>query len=105
MRKTLVVDDMKSVYDRISSRNLMIEYDYAQNPNDAIKKINSGKYSFVITDYHLGGDFSSGGIDVARVAKENGLGVILMSTENHESEAKDIGVLFKFKKELIEDEN
>ena len=100
MTKTLIVDDMKEVYDKISKH--FGENGYAPTLNDAIKEINSGKYDKVITDYHLGDDAPQGGLEVARTARDRGLSVILMSRENHREEARKLDVDFKFKKELIE---
>ncbi|MFA4953110.1 MAG: response regulator [Candidatus Pacearchaeota archaeon] len=96
--RTLIVDDMKEVYDKIS-RNL--EGDYAPTLDEALKRINSGDYERVITDYHLGDESPQGGLEVAKAAKEKGLAVILMSRENHRDEARELGVDFKFKKELF----
>ena len=99
MGRTLIVDDMKIVYDKIS-RNL--EGDYAPTLSEALQKISSGEYDRVLTDYHLGEEAPQGGLEVARAAKEKGLVVMLMSRENHEDEAEKLGVKFKFKREVIE---
>ena len=89
MAKTLIVDDMKEVYDKISKN---LNGDYAPTLKEALEKINSGEYERIITDYHLGEESPFGGLEVARVAKKKGLLVILMSRENHEEEAKRLGV-------------
>ena len=49
----------------------------------------------------MGDEAPQGGLEVAKTAKEKGLAVILMSRENHEEEAKELGIEFKFKKELF----
>ena len=100
MERTLIVDDMREVYDKV--RGHFKENGYAQTLKEALRKVYSGEYDRVLTDYHLGDEAPEGGLEVARAAKEKGLPVILMSRENHEEEAKKLGIEFKFKREVIE---
>ncbi len=103
MIRTLIVDDMKEVYDRISN---YFEYSkHARSVEEALKEIASGNYDLVISDYHLGKKSPKGGLEIIRAAKDKGLAVILMSKENHKEEAEELGAIFMFKKELLGLEN
>lgn len=98
--RTLIVDDMEVVYNKISS---CFKYPtYANNVEKGLREIASGNYDLVISDYHLGDEFPKGGLEIIRAAKDKGLIRILMSTENHRKEAKELGAIFMFKKELFE---
>lgn len=99
MKKTLIVDDKKKVYDRISN---YFEYStYAGTVEEGLEEIASDNYDLVISDYHLGEGSPEGGLEIIRAAKDKGLKSILMSTENHRKEAEDLGIRFVFKKELF----
>lgn len=99
MKRTLIVDDQKEVYDKISN---YFEYStYAGTVEEGLEKIALDNYDLVISDYHLGEGSPKGGLEIIRAAKEKGLKSILMSTENHEKEAKELGAIFIFKKELF----
>lgn len=100
MKKILIVDDMREVYDKLKRK--FKDSDYASNSADALTKIKQRNYSKVITDYHLGEKEPEGGLKVLEEASKRGIESILMSTENHEEEALKYGFKFIFKKELIE---
>ncbi len=102
MNKTLIVDDMQVVYDRL--RTQFPNSDYSSNLPDALKRIETGDYNQVITDYHLGDNFPTGGLDVIRAAVKKGIETIIsMSSQNHEKEALEAGANeFHFKRELLE---
>lgn len=100
MNKILFVDDMKEVYDVLNNS----EIDYASNKTEAIEKINSGSYDLVISDYNLGNNYPKGGLDIVKAAKLKGIETILISRENHEREALEIGAdKFMFKKRFLEE--
>lgn len=103
MEKTLIVDDMKGVYDK-----LKVSYPesvYARNVADALRIIREGECNKVITDYHLGENSPKGGLDIVRESSRKGIECILMSTENHEEEALKCGATkFIFKKNLIKND-
>ena len=102
MERTLIVDDMREVYDKL--RGTYPESVYAQNVEDALRIIRAGECDKVLTDYHLGEDSPEGGLDIVREAFRMGIECILMSTENHEEAALKAGATkFVFKGELIED--
>lgn len=105
MKRILIVDDMKEVYEKIGPLlKGTYDSDYARNEKEASGMITTTEYDKVITDYHLGSDSPRGGLDVIRSAKDKGLRVILMSTENHEREALEAGAdKFIFKKHLFND--
>lgn len=98
MVRTLIVDDMLQVHDRFSK----CPVSHAYSLEEAVQKLNSESYDLVITDYHLGESSPRGGLDIARLSKEKGLPVILMSTENLIEEAIELNIPFVFKKELFE---
>lgn len=103
MKRTLIVDDMKEVYDKLQQN--FSNAIYSSNVADALKRIETGEYNLVITDYHIGEDSPAGGLDVARKASMKGIECILMSTENHEKEALKAGAnKFLFKKDLIKND-
>jgi len=104
-KRILVVDDMRKVYEKIEALlKGVYDSDYARNEKEALEMITTTEYDKVITDYHLGSDSPKGGLDVIRSAKDKGLQVILMSTENHEQEALETGAdKFIFKKRLFND--
>ena len=99
MARTLIVDDMPEVYDKV--RGHFDNPGYAQTLNKALEKINSGGYGRVLTDYHLGEEAPQGGLEVIRAARKRGLSVLLMSRENQEEEAEKLGIRFKFKREIM----
>jgi len=101
-KKILFIDDMKEVYDKVSSiLEKRYDVDYTQNEQEALNMIKTKNYDKIITDYHLGTYSPKGGLNIIRVAKDKGLSAILMSTENHEQEALEAGAdKFIFKKEL-----
>ena len=103
MGRTLIVDDRKEVYDKISDK--FENPTYAGTVKDGLRKLHSGKYDVIVTDYHLGDEFPRGGLEIIRAAENEGLIRILMSTENHEEEAKELGARFVFKKEIFESKN
>ena len=101
-KRILFVDDMKEVYE-ILKHDLERKYevDYAQTEEQALEMIRAKNYDEVLTDYHLGKNSPKGGLEVVKVAKEKGLEVTLMSTQNHRQEALELGAEFLFKKEVI----
>jgi len=99
MGRTLIVDDMKDVYDEISG--YFKNSTYAGSVEEGLKELASGNYDLVISDYHLGENSPRGGLEIIRAAKDKGLIRILMSTENHEKEAKELGAIFIFKKKML----
>ena len=101
MKKTLIVDDMKEVYEKLLEK--IGQADYSSNVMDALKKIREGAYTEIITDYHLGEKSAKGGLEILKAASTRGIeNIILMSTENHEEEALKFGATkFVFKKDLI----
>jgi DNA-binding response OmpR family regulator len=99
MGRTLIVDDMEEVYDEIS--HYFESPIYAKTMEEGLKEIASGNYDLVISDYHLGDEFPRGGLEIIKAAEKKGLKSILMSTENHEKEAEELGAKFMFKKELF----
>ena len=100
MGRTLIVDDMKEVYDRISGH--FKDPGYAKNVKGALEEIASGNYKLLISDCHLGEDSPKGGLEIIKAVKDEKLIRILMSKENHRKEAEDLGAIFMFKKELFE---
>jgi CheY-like chemotaxis protein len=103
MKRTLIVDDKKEVYDRISGH--FENPTYAGTVEEGLKEIASGDYDLVVSDYHLSDDAPKGGLEIIRAANARGLDSILMSKENHRKEAEELGTTFIFKKELLESEN
>jgi len=103
MKRTLIVDDKKEVYDRISGH--FKNPTYANTLEEGLKEIASGDYDLVVSDYHLSDDAPKGGLEIIRAANARGLDSILMSKENHRKEAEELGTTFIFKKELLESEN
>ena len=103
MKRTLIVDDAKEVYDKISGK--FENPTYASTLEEGLEKIASGNYDSVISDYDLGKKSRKGGEEIIRAAKDNGLKIILMSKENHRKEAEELGAIFLFKKELFESKN
>ena len=103
MKGTLIVDDMKEVYDKISP--LFKNPKHAGSFEEGMKEVASGNYKLIISDYDLGEDYPQGGLEIMRVAKDKGLKRILMSKENHKEEAKELGAIFSFKKELFKIKN
>jgi len=91
---------MKEVYDNISGK--FENPTYAGTVEEGLEKIASGDYDSVISDYDLGKKSPQGGEEIIRAAKNKGLKIILMSTKNHRKEAKELGAIFIFKKELLE---
>ena len=103
MERTLIVDDTKEVYDRISGH--FKNPRYAGGVEEGLKELASGNYDLIISDYHLGENSPQGGLEIIRAAKNKGLKRILMSKENHRKEAKELGAIFVFKKEIFESKN
>ena len=103
MKRTLIVDDAKEIYDRISGK--FENPQYAGTLEEGLRRVASGNYNLIISDYHLGESFPQGGLEIIRAAKNKGLKRILMSQENHREEAKELGAIFLFKKELFESKN
>ena len=103
MERTLIVDDAKEVYDRIS--DLFKNPRYAGSMEEGLRELASGDYDLIVSDYHLGDEFPQGGLEIIRAAKKKGLIGILMSKENHRKEAEELGAIFMFKKELFESKN
>jgi DNA-binding response OmpR family regulator len=100
MKRILFVDDMMEVYDKLKDK---IKVDYADNERDALKKIRSGNYDLVVSDYHLGEEAPQGGLNVIRAAKAKSIECILISRDNHEKEGLEVGAdKFIFKKEFID---
>lgn len=98
--KILFVDNMEEVYRKIRFPQGI---DYARNLEEARYKLYSGRYSLVITDYHLGEKEPKGGLDIIKIAKGIGIEAILISSQNHEKEALEAGAKkFIFKKDFIE---
>ena len=101
-KRTLIVDDMPEVYDRLRSK--YPDSDYSPDLDDALQRIREGQYELVLTDFHLGYESPKGGLEVVRTAVERGVAkIILMSSENHKEEALKAGAHeFHFKRELFE---
>ena len=100
MNKILFVDDMPEVYAKLRSPTNM---DYASNFEDARSMLYCRRYNLLITDYHLGEEAPKGGLELIKIAKSIGIEAILISRENHEKEALEVGAdKFIFKKEFIE---
>lgn len=96
----LFVDDMKEVYDNIKNK---IRMDYSDNKEGALNKIKSVHYDLVVSDYCLGENSPTGGLDVIKFAKSKNIEAILISRDNHKKEALEAGAdKFMFKKEFIE---
>jgi len=99
MGRTLIVDDMEKVYNKISG--------YFKNPTHArtvekaLEEINSGNYKLVISDCYLSKDSPRGGLEIIEATKDKEIISLLMSKENHRKEAEDLGAMFMFKKELF----
>ncbi|MBU2562359.1 MAG: response regulator [Nanoarchaeota archaeon] len=105
MKRILIVDDMREVYEEIVATSREGDVlDYARNPPEAIRMMDEDRnYNRVVTDYHLGENYPNGGIKVVRAATERGLKCILMSTKNHQKEAIEAGAnCFVFKRELLQ---
>ena len=78
-------------------------FDSANDLEEALEKLERGEYSLVITDYHLGDDAPSGGLDVINSARKKGIDSILMSREYHGEEAITAGAVgFVFKKLFLD---
>lgn len=99
MKKILFVDDMVEVYNKIKGK---IKVDYSDNKKEAIEKINSNPYNLVVSDYHLGEESPTGGLNVVKAAKIRGIDALLISRYDQKKEALEAGVKFIFKKEFIE---
>jgi DNA-binding response OmpR family regulator len=99
----LLVDDRKEVYDKLEGTILKYSVDYVNNKKDALEKIRNGNYRLVVSDYDLGEEDPTGGLEIINEAvKKKTLVTILTSTENHKHEAWDIGAMFMIKKRLFE---
>jgi len=103
MKRTLIVDDAKEVYDRISGK--FENSRYAKTVKEGLRELASGDYNLIVSDYHLTEEYPQGGLEIIRAAKKKGLTGILMSKENHRKEAEELGAIFLFKKELFESKN
>jgi CheY-like chemotaxis protein len=103
MKRTLIVDDKKEVYDKISGH--FENPTYAGTVKEGLREIASGNYDLIISDYHLSDESPQGGLEIIRAANARGLDSILMSKENHRKEAEELGTTFIFKKDLLESEN
>ena len=102
-QKALFVDDMNEVWDEVSPYlNKLYNLDYANNAKRALELIRDNNYGLVVSDYDLGENSPRGGLKVIRTAREKGLRAILISTENHELKASELGAKFMFKKEFFE---
>ncbi len=101
--KTLIVDDMSVVYDKLKGK--FANPEYADTLEKGLEKIASGNYDLIISDYHLSDDAPKGGLEIIRAAKARGLDCILMSRDYHKEEAEKLGARFIFKKKLLESEN
>ena len=99
MKRTLIVDDMKEVYDKLKDK--FKDSTHARTVEEGLKEIAFGNHYLVISDYHLSDDALRGGLKIIKAAKDKGLTSILMSTKNHRKEAKELGAIFMFKKELF----
>ena len=103
MKRTLIIDDMKEVYDKISGN--FKNPRYAGTVEEGLKELTSGNYDLIVSDYHLGEEAPQGGLEIMSAAKNKGLKRILMSKENHREEAEELGAIFMFKKEIFESKN
>ena len=101
--RTLIVDDMNIVYEKLKDK--FTNPEYAGTVKDGLRKLHSGKYDVIVSDYHLGKKSPQGGLEIIRAAKKEGLTGILMSKENHRKEAEELGAIFMFKKEIFESED
>ena len=100
--KTLIVDDMSLVYDKLKGK--FANPEYADTLEKGLEKIASGNYDLIISDYHFENS-PKGGLEIIRAANARGLDSILMSRDYHKEEAEKLGARFIFKKKLLESEN
>ena len=96
--RTLIVDDMEDVYEKLKGH--FKDSRYAKTVEEGLRELASGNYDLIISDYHFENSLQ-GGLEIIKAAKNKGLTRILMSKENHRKEAKELGAIFMFKKELF----
>ena len=101
--RTLIVDDMEDVYEKL--KNKFKDSTYAKTVEKGLEEIASDNYKLVITDWDLGEYAPQGGGEIIIAAKNRGLDCILMSKEYHGKEAEKLGTRFIFKKVLLESKN
>jgi len=100
MGKILFVDNMPGVYDKI---RFLENTDYVNTFDSARHMLYSKRYDLLITDYHLGKEDPTGGIELIKIAKSIGIEAVLISSQNKKKEALDAGaVKFIFKKDFID---
>ena len=101
--KILFVDDMSVCCD-IVMKGLSGKYSmcWTNTKQEALQQINKNKYDLVITDFELGEDEPTGGLEVIKEAYKKHFPVVSISMANHRKEVEGLGLCkFIFKKEFF----